>query len=89
MDGSITLLSFPGFVAKNKIPAAGAQRVSLRPLPDCPVLCPVRGLEDYLSRTKTLRLEDSSLFLLLCNPRARSSASLLSRWVHGTVQAAY
>jgi len=89
MDGSITLLTFPGFVAKNRIPSAGAQRVTLHPLPDCPMLCPVRVLEDYLSRTEALRSDDSSLFLSLRNPRTRSSASLLSMWVRGTVQAAY
>ena len=89
MDGSVTLLTFPGFVAKNKTPLAGAQRVTLHPLKDCPTLCPVQALEDYLCRTQKLRSDNTSLFLSLRNPRARSSPTLLSYWVRGTIQAAY
>ena len=89
IDGSITLLTFPGFVAKNKLPSADAQRVTLHPLLDCPTLCPVRVLEDYLARTKTLRSDNSQLFLSLRNPRTGSSPTLRSHWVRGMIQAAY
>ena len=49
-DGSVTLLTFLGFVAKSKRASAG-RRVSLRPLTDNPELCPVTYLSRFLHLT--------------------------------------
>jgi hypothetical protein len=43
-DGSVSLLTTPGFLAKNRLPEWGAQGYTLQPLPDS-LLCPVRALE--------------------------------------------
>ena len=45
---------------------------------DCPTLCPIQAVEDYLYRTKTLRSDNTSPFLSLRNLRARSSPTILS-----------
>jgi hypothetical protein len=49
-DGSVTILPFPGFVAK--LQSAGHQQISLRPLISNRVLCPVESLRSYLNMTK-------------------------------------
>jgi hypothetical protein len=50
-DESVSLLSFPGFLAKNALPERGNQQYVLRPLPES-LLCPVRALKVYLKRTE-------------------------------------
>ena len=44
-DGSVVLITCPGFIAKNWLPSWGAQSFTLRPLLSCPATCPVRALD--------------------------------------------
>lgn len=78
-DGTVSLLSFPGLLAKNALPERGNQQVVLRPLPDS-LLCPVRALKVYLKRTKQQRKDDVPLFLPF-HGSAKASPQLISSWI--------
>nr|KAG5708402.1 hypothetical protein BaRGS_026129 [Batillaria attramentaria] len=53
-DGSLSLLTCPGFISKNRLPDWGNQAFTLVPLPD-DKSCPVRALRVYLARTSDCR----------------------------------
>lgn len=86
-NGSVSMLTFPGFVAKNRLPEVGSQRYTLRPLEE-EVFCPVRALSCYLDRTKDRRKPDDPLFLPL-HGSARTSPQLISSWIKSLIERAY
>jgi hypothetical protein len=86
-DGSISLLTFPGFVAKNRLHEAGSQQYTLSPLDGGGVYCPVRALQIYLHRTRNKRRTADPLFLPLS--RAKTTPQLLSSWIRSLIQDAY
>jgi hypothetical protein len=85
-DGSVSLLTFPGFLAKNALPEHGNQQFVLEPL-DNTFLCPVRALKIYLQRTKE-RSTQAPLFLPFRGP-AKSSPQLISSWIKSAIVQAY
>jgi len=62
-NGSVDLVTCPGFIAKNRLPAWGPQCFTLRPLLTNPGTCPVVTLRAYLRRTKARRSPSDPLFL--------------------------
>lgn len=67
-DGSVTLQTLPGFVAKNKRPTDGSQRVTILPLNHLTTLCPVRALKIYLQCTRENRRSSDPFFISVRNP---------------------
>jgi integrase len=86
-DGSVSMLTFPGFVAKNRLPEVGSQQHTLKPLGE-EVFCPVRALDCYIRRTKNKRKPDDPLFLPL-KSGAKTSPQLISSWIKSLIQEAY
>jgi hypothetical protein len=86
-DGSVCLTTFPGFIAKNKLPQSGPQQYTVHPLQDS-VLCPVRALSVYLQRTESSRKEIDSLFIPW-RKAVVTSPQLISSWIRMTIQDAY
>lgn len=86
-DGSVTILPFPGCVAK--LQSARHQQISLRPLISNRVLCPVESLRSYLNMTKEIRGDNLQLFLSLGNTNSRISPQGISLWIINTIVAAY
>ena len=89
MVGSCSLLTCAGFIDKNRLPSAGAQRLLLLPLQDNVALCPVAALRQYVDRTATLRGSNLQLFVSARSPRSRTSPQLVSTSVKSTVTRAY
>ena len=90
-DGSVTLRlqTFPGFVTKNKRPTDGNQRVTIQPLDQPNMLCPVRALKIYLQRTREKRWTSDPLFLSIRHLRGKTSSQLISIWIKATIALAY
>jgi hypothetical protein len=86
-DGSVSLLTFPGFLAKNALPEHGNQQFVLEPL-DNSFLCPVRALKIYLQHTKKERSTQAPLFLPF-RGHAKSSPQLISSWIKSAIVQAY
>ena len=87
-DGSVSLATRDGFIAKNKRPTAAGQRVTLQPLPEQPDLCPVAHLRVYVEVTGSEEGSDH-LFRPLRDPTARMSPQTVSTWISTTIQGAY
>ena len=88
-DGSCSLLTCLGFVAKNRLPSDGPQRLLLKPLNELPSLCPVRTLRVYIDRTKSIRRSNHQLIVSACKPRQKTTPQLLSTYICSTVRQAY
>jgi hypothetical protein len=86
-DESVSLLSFPGFLAKNALPERGNQQYVLRPLPES-LLCPVRALKVYLKRTERQRTDNAPLFLPVVGS-SKASPQLISSWIRSLIVQAY
>lgn len=86
-DGSVCLTTFPGFIAKNRLPQSGPQQYTIQPLQD-EVFCPVRALSIYLKHTESSRKDHDSLFIPLRKTTA-TSPQLISSWIKTTIQDAY
>ena len=84
-DGSVMLQTLPGFVAKNRRPADGSQRVTISPLLANPTLCPVRALRIDLQRTKGTRRVKDPLILSIRNPTGATTPQLISTWIKSTI----
>ena len=64
--------------------------VNVRSIPENPLLCPVRSLQDYLARTSQLRVntDDFGLFISLIKPHKSVKPPTLARWLRETLSAA-
>ena len=88
-DGSVTLQTCVGFVAKNRLASSAPQKLVLQPLPDSERLCPVRHHRLYVDRTAQLRGRNSQLFVSVKKPSSRMTPQLVSTFIRSTVQRAY
>ena len=94
-DGSVDLLTDPAFIAKNRLPSVGAQRIHLQPISSVDdssiskLQCPVRSLEIYLRRTRTVREDRTRLFLPLRQNRRDISSQTISFWLRQVIREAY
>lgn len=82
-------MNFPWLYPEMQNALRRSATCDFRPLQECVSLCPVTVVNDYLAATRDIRDDDSPLLLSLSNPRARTSAQLLSKWVRDTIRAAY
>ena len=89
VDGSCSLTTCVGFVAKNKTPASAPQRVLISPLREEPRLCPVLALRAYIDRTAQMRGSNRQLFVSAKKPTSKTSPQLISAFIRSTVQRAY
>ena len=92
---SITLLTQPGFLAKNQLPESLPEPIVIPGLSqfcgsdtDDRLLCPVRAVRAYLSRVKAKRLGRKRLFLPLKGSKD-ISPSTISRWICDVIKLAY
>ena len=92
-DGSVHLLTRPGFVAKNRIPSAGNQSVILLPLPQTDreerKHDPVRALKIYLDRTKESRQDQVRLFLPIKAGKKDICSQTVATWLKTVIKEAY
>eukprot|EP00745_Piridium_sociabile_P016943 TRINITY_DN25299_c0_g1_i2.p1 TRINITY_DN25299_c0_g1~~TRINITY_DN25299_c0_g1_i2.p1 ORF type:complete len:407 (+),score=9.35 TRINITY_DN25299_c0_g1_i2:130-1221(+) len=88
-DGTVTLLPFPGFVAKNKRPGVTTKPLRLTPLLSNVEWCPVTALHRYLEVTEGCRAGRMQLFLPLKTSTQKTTPQLLSCWVRRLIQDAY
>ena len=94
-DGSVDLMTDPAFIAKNRLPSVGAQRIRLRPIREADgsdlaaLQCPVRSLEIYLRRTQEERGDRTRLFLPLRQSRRDISSQTISSWLRTAIREAY
>ena len=94
-DGSVSLLSQPGFLAKTQLPTSASEPFSIPSLSrvcgtqdEERLLCPVRALKFYLHRVKPLRALRKRLFIPIKGGGDVSAASI-SRWIASTIKKAY
>ena len=92
---SITLLTQPGFLAKNQLPESLPEPIVIPGLSqfcgsdtDDRLLCPVRAVRAYLSRVKAKRSGRKRLFLPLKGSKD-ISPSTISRWICDVIKLAY
>ena len=89
VDGSYTLQTCPGFVAKNRLPSAATQVVVIHPLDTDCLYCPVRALHRYIEVSASRRGSNLQLFVSAKRPTAKTSPQLLSSYIKSTVVRAY
>ena len=92
---SITLLTQPGFLAKNQLPESLPEPIVIPGRSqfcgsdtDDRLFCPVRAVIAYLSRVKAKRLGRKRLFLPLKGSKD-ISPSTISRWICDVIKLAY
>ncbi|MCG7867313.1 MAG: hypothetical protein JAY74_13235 [Candidatus Thiodiazotropha taylori] len=92
---SITLLTQPGFLAKNQLPDCLPEPIVIPGLTkfsgsdsDDRLLCPVRALLLYLKRVKSIRAGRNRLFLPIKGSKD-ISPSTISRWIRNVIKLAY
>ena len=92
-DHSVTLSTFPGFLAKNQLPSVLSSPISLPSLQGQdmdPLLCPVRALKIYLGRVSSRRRGRKRLFIShLESFEKEISCDSISRWIVQTIRLAY
>lgn len=92
-DGSVTLITRPGFVAKNRLPSVPPSPMVVQRLPaqnaQEHLQDPVRALKKYIRRTKQKRTPDSRLFLPLVDNKPDISAQTISSWIKAVIREAY
>lgn len=93
-DGSIRLLTEPGFIAKNRLPSVGVQAVVIHPLPVAQdsvesLQDPVRALSLYLKRTKARRQRSSRLFQHWLESKPDIAPQTISKWLRSVIKMAY
>ena len=94
-DGSVTLLSEPGFLAKTQLPSVAPVPINIPSLSAVcgdfdidRLLCPVRSLKFYLNKVKSLRGTRKRLFIPL-KGKGDITAASISRWIASVVRKAY
>lgn len=92
---SITLLTQPGFLAKNQLPESFPEPIIIPGLTkfsgsdsDDRLLCPVRALLCYLKKVKPIRAGRNRLFLPIKGSKD-ISPSTISRWICNVIKLAY
>ena len=95
---SITLLSQPGFLAKNQLPESLPEPIVIPGLSqfcgsdtDVRLLCPVRAVRAYLSRVKAKRSGRKRLFCFFLPLKGSKdiSPSTISCWICDVIKLAY
>ena len=86
---SLSLVTVPGFLAKNARLSVGARTLTVASFPQEPRLCPVRWVRAYLHRTSEVRSPDSQLFLNLRDHSSRTSPQAVSAWIRGLLLQAH
>lgn len=89
VDGSCSLTTCAGFVAKNKTPSSAPQQITLAPLLENPQLCPVSFLRCYVRRTESIRGTNHQLFVSARSPSAKTTPQLISAYLRSIVRRAY
>lgn len=85
-DGTISLLTAPGFIAKNRLPELGNQSFLLVPLQGETDFCPVKFLKIYWERTKD---RDKGSPLFVSHKNGKSSPQFISTMISGLIKEAY
>ena len=86
-DGSVSLATHAGFIAKNKRPTMAGQKVTIKPLVQNDKLCPVRFLRHYLHVTR--ESSSSQLFVPVRSTTLRTTPQLLSAWITKLIRVAH
>ena len=95
VDGSLTLRTQVGFLAKNQLPFKAPDSIFIPRLPKSHksnnfnrLLCPVRAVKIYLKRTKSIRGNRTRLFIPT-KGNHDINKSTISSWVKFTIKKAY
>lgn len=94
-DGSVVLLTQPGFVSKNRLPSLGNQKVVIRSLSSidksrtASMQDPVRALKTYLKRTKASRDTRTRHFLPVKAGKRDITPQALASWLKWVIRSAY
>lgn len=92
-DCSVSLCTFPGFLAKNQLPSVVSCPISIPCLTGQdvnPLLCPVRALKIYVDRVSSRRKGRKRLFIShLDSYEKEISCDTISRWIIQTIKLAY
>lgn len=94
-DGSVSLTTAPGFIAKNRLPELGNQSINIPPLQRDDKTSsgrfndPVRALRIYLRRTEEFRRGRTRLFLPLQQAREDIATGTISYWIRSVIRDAY
>jgi hypothetical protein len=87
-NGSVSLATKCGFIAKNRRPTAAGQSTTLQPLLEEPRLCPVAHLRHYMAVTDAAEGSDH-LFRSPRDPGGRTTPQVLSAWITQVIKRAY
>ena len=95
LDGSLTLRTQVGFLAKNQLPSRAPDSINIPKLSNfCHrndfnfKLCPIRAIKVYLNRTKPFRKGRNRLFLPIKGDHDLKKTTI-SSWVRYTIRHAY
>lgn len=95
LDGSLTLRTQVGFLAKNQIPSKAPDSINIPKLSnfchsnDYNVkLCPIRAVKIYLNKTRSIRKGRNRLFIPIKGDHDLKKSSI-STWVKYTIRHAY
>ena len=95
VDGSLTIRTQIGFLAKNQLPSKAPESIHIPRLSNsCTskdfnrLLCPVRAIKIYLKRTKSIRGSRTRLFIPT-KGNHDVKKSTISNWVKFTIKMAY
>lgn len=94
-DGSIQLITDPQFIAKNRLPSVGNQKVCLIPLksadasPIVRLQDPVRALKIYIKRTRETRNGRTRLFIPIRRDKEDITVQTISSWLRTVIREAY
>ena len=95
IDGSLTLRTQPGFLAKNQLPSKAPDSIRIPKLSNhCRSsdfnrkLCPIRAIKAYIDRTKSIRNGRTRLFIPTKGNHDLKK-STISSWIKYTISHAY
>lgn len=92
-EHSVSLSTFPGFLAKNQLPSVPSSPIDIPALEgedSNPLLCPVRAIRIYLDRVRSRRNSRRRLFIShLESYEKEISSDTISRWIVQTIKFAY
>ena len=95
VDGSVTVRTQSGFLAKNQLPSKAPDSIHIPKLSNTckskdfnSLLCPIRAIKIYLKRTKSLRGSRTRLFIPTKGDHDIKK-STISNWVKFTIKLAY
>lgn len=92
-DGSVVMITRPGFLAKNRIPSQPQPKIVINAFTGTTrqerMQSPIRALKLYLRRTKDRRCNESRLFLPVATGKQEISAQTVSNWIKQVIKDAY